>query len=105
MTTLDTMPSFRDYALMRVSLLAQKRAKKARVASTHVNIVLSAIIRVMLHVAGFGLLTLAGFQWNIIAGLVVAGLSCFAMSTLLTAGNQSTNAAEVGRAPDLRTGR
>ena len=104
MTTMDTMPSIRQFALMKVSSLAQNRAKKATEGTYRVNAVLNTLIRLMLHLAGFGLLTLAGFQWNMIAGLIVAGLSCFALSTLMTNSSKAEKV-EVRRAPDLRTGR
>lgn len=107
MTTIDNVPSLGSYALMRLSVLARKRQREAsngsRTSLSTVNAVLVATVRLLLHVAGFGLLTLAGFQWNIIAGLVVAGLSCFVMSTLMT--RNADNATEVRTAPDLRTGR
>lgn len=81
MTTMDATPSLRDYLVMRLaSKVASKRNKATPVRLTW----LQAIVRQVLHIAGFALLTWAGFQWNSIAGLVIAGLSCFVLSTLLT---------------------
>jgi hypothetical protein len=106
MTTFDTVPSFKEFALLRVSMLAQKRARKVQEgrASYRVNAVLSSVVRVMLHLAGFSLLTIAAWQWNIIAGLTVAGISCFVISTLMTSDTPDSET-EDRRAPDMRTGR
>lgn len=79
-------PTLREFALMRLSVFAKSKAKGVRenreriAASTFL-----ATLRVVLHLAGFALLTIAGFQWNMIAGLIVAGASCFVLSTLFTA--------------------
>lgn len=103
-TYASELPTTRDFLAAKVhSLLLSKRTKRL---STPVTAVLNATVRVMLHLAGFGLLTLAAFQWNIIAGLAVAGISCFVMSTLMTTGTAATgNEMEGRRAQDLRTGR
>lgn len=110
MVTMDTFnaPTLRSVMAMKLAnTLARSHNKRANKAlpMTRVTAVLNGIIRVMLHVAGFGLLTMAGFQWNIITGLIVAGVSCFALSTLMTRGNADDTNVEVSRAPDLRTGR
>ena len=85
MTVIDSTPTLREFALMRLSALAKTRANhvKARRESISSNIFLP-LIRVVLHLAGFGLLTIAGFEWSMIAGWCVAGISCFVLSTLLT---------------------
>lgn len=103
-TYANQLPTTRDFMAAKVhSLLTRKRT---RLVSTPVTAVLNAIIRVMLHLAGFALLTLAAFQWNIIAGLAIAGVSCFVMSTLLTTNTAATgDELEGRRAQDLRTGR
>lgn len=105
MTDMGAVPTFKELALMRLAMFARNRATKSREAnaSIRINAVLNGIVRVVLHLAGFSLLTMAGFQWNIIAGLIVAGISCFALSTLMT--RNANGETEVGRAPDLRTGR
>lgn len=105
MTTYDTAPSLREFAVMRLSLWARKRANKAQgsLASTHVTAVLNTLVRVVMHLAGFALLTLAAFQWNMIAGLAAAGISCFAFSTLMTGSTVDERGG--GTAPDMRTGR
>lgn len=101
-TYVNDLPTMRDFFAAKVhSHLIKKGSERKRV--TRGTAVLNGIVRVVLHLAGFGLLTMAGFQFNIIAGLTVAAVSCFALSTLMTRnGNGET---EVNRAPDLRTGR
>jgi len=53
-------------------------------------------IKLTLEIAGFGWLTFAGFQWDTIAGLVVAGLSCFALSWHI-GGDDDTEPAHIQR--------
>lgn len=99
--------NMREYLAIRLSRYAHyKRRERELTSRTNGTVVLYATVRVMLHLAGFALLTLAAFQVNMLAGLAVAGVSCFVLSTLLT-GQRSTavNEMEVRRAPDLRTGR
>lgn len=104
MVAMDIPPTFRGVLALKVANLAIKRGRKK--ATTRITAVLNATVRVVLHLAGFGLLTMAGFQLNIIAGYAVAGLSCFVMSTLMTQGSAAEDdSTEVRRAPDLRTGR
>lgn len=92
----------RDFLAAKIHSKIVARRSSMQV-SNHVTAVLNAIVRVILHVAGFALLTLAAFQWNMIAGLAVAGISCFVFSTLMTGGKVDER--EGGRAPDMRTGR
>jgi len=103
MTVYDLPPTRDFFAAKLHSLLVSKRKSEAS-NRIPINTVLGGIVRVVLHLAGFSLLTLAGFQFNTLAGLVVAGISCFALSTLMT---RSIDGGEhdVKRAPDLRTGR
>lgn len=103
MTTYPSeLPRMRDFLAAKVhrSLVTKRLSNKV---TNRTTAVLNATMRVVLHLAGFALLTMAAGRFNIIAGLTVAALSCFALSTLLTRnGNDET---EVSRAPDLRTGR
>jgi hypothetical protein len=102
MTYVSELPPVRDFLAAKLhSMLISKRANKA---STRSSTVLNALIRIGLHIAGFSLLTLAAWQWNMIAGLAAAGISCFAMSALTT-GSDNGGGDDVRRAPDLRTGR
>ncbi len=103
-TYANELPSTRDWLQAKLyKSLTENKAKKAR-GAIRINTVLNATIRVVLHLAGFGLLTMAGFTLNMLAGLIVAGVSCFVMSTLMTR-TTAAESTEVNRAPDLRTGR
>ncbi|HTS05684.1 MAG TPA: hypothetical protein VMP68_08880 [Candidatus Eisenbacteria bacterium] len=97
MTTYETMPPLSSYLAARVARSLARR--KERTTNSDTNTVL-VLVRVLLHVAGFALLTWSGFQWSMIAGGIVAGVSCFVMSTLFTSNSEPEK-----RAPDLRTGR
>jgi hypothetical protein len=79
--TVETMPSFREFAFMRLAGMARKRSRQS---SVNLPAMLQGIVRLVLHLAGFGLLTIGAFGLNMIAGYCVAGLSCFVLSTLLT---------------------
>lgn len=103
-TYANELPAWRDVLAMKLHRSLTKKQAKASKASTRGMAVLNATIRVVLHLAGFGLLTMAGFTLNMLAGLIVAGVSCFVMSTLMTR-TTATESTEVNRAPDLRTGR
>lgn len=105
MVTMDTAPTFRELAAMKLARFATQRRERATPTNIRVNTVLNAIVRVVLHVAGFAFLTYAGFQWNMIAGLTIAGLSCFALSRLMAPEMPAPSGPPPGRAPDLRTGR
>lgn len=109
MVTFDnaTAPTFRELMIFKLTNLAMKRARtsKASIDGSRITAVLNTTMRLVLHVAGFGLLTMAGFKFNIMAGLIVAGISCFLLSTLMTRNAATPETTEVRRAPDLRTGR
>lgn len=84
--TTDTLPSFGEFALMRLA-----RAKKRKEANAlQVSNSYQAFIRIVLHLAGFALLTIAGFTFSMIAGYVIAGFSCFVLSTLMTAPSEGS---------------
>jgi len=72
-------PSTTQFLLWKLGKVISKKQATARTrARTHFQ----SIIRLMLHLSGFGLLTIAGFTWNIMAGYVIAGLSCFLLAWL-----------------------
>lgn len=92
---LDGQPTIREYILLR---LASKRAKKDR---TIPNIPwMLHTVRVLLHIGGFTLLTIAGWKFSIILGISIAGLSCFVMSYLFTS---KTNNATVDERPTINS--
>lgn len=82
MTTMDT--TLTQFVLGKLAMRA--RTRKQDKASTRTLTWVQTLVRLMFHLGGFGCLTFAGFTWTITAGYVVAGLSCFAMSRLLTGG-------------------
>lgn len=100
--TTEALPTFSQYLAMKLASKAKNRARRVELASTRVPAFIQAIARLVLHLVGFGCLTLAGFTLSMAAGLVIAGISCFVLSWLNTSNPQTT---EVGRAPDMRTGR
>lgn len=107
MTTYTSeLPTMRDFLAAKVHSKLTK-PKRVSQATYPVTAVLYGIVRVVLHLSGFALLTMSAFQVNMLAGLAVAGVSCFALSTLMTRGQTTSDAREmeVRHAPDLRTGR
>lgn len=105
MVVFEDAPNLRAYAGMRLAMWASKRARRtqANYPISRVTAVLNATVRVMLHVAGFALLTIAAWQWNMIAGLAVAGISCFVFSTLMS--GEAAPRTEDGNDTHLRQGR
>lgn len=95
MVAMDGTPDLKTYLAMRLV--------KARKESSNRTVLPSALIlqtvRLMLHLAGFAALTYGAFQFNIIIGYVVGGISCFVLSTLLTS---EKPAKEIPRDPTLR---
>lgn len=83
LTDEDGMPSLRRFAAYKIGKALDRKDKRRTRTRTQ------AAIRVVLQLAGFACLTIAGFLWDPIAGFVVAGLSCFTLSLLLTTGEQS----------------
>ena len=74
------VPSFREFAALRLAKAARTRSTDRPAATNR----LANFLRLVLHLAGFVLLTVAAFQFSMIAGYGVAGLSCFVLSTLTT---------------------
>lgn len=85
--TTETM-SFKEFALMRIAHSARNRARQMHMTTKAIQAgTFLGLLRVVLHLAGFGLLTMAGFSLSMIAGYVTAGLSCFVFSTLMGGGS------------------
>lgn len=87
MVTYEGIPTLQGYLAMRLAKAVSKRKERQPIARTWIT----AIVRLALHLGGFSLLTLAGFQWSMPAGLITAGISCFVLSTLLTSSGESTD--------------
>lgn len=66
--------------------LANRRAEATTRARTRVQ----SLIRVLMTLAGFGCLTLAGFKLHTVVGLVVAGLSCWTIAWLMSGSETAT---------------
>jgi hypothetical protein len=81
MVAMDGNPSLLQMIAWKVGKAAT--ARRDRVATQPANW-LRATVRLILHLAGFGCLTIAGFMWTMAIGMIVAGLSCFALSWLAT---------------------
>lgn len=60
--------------------MAEIDRKLAKKAKTPIQL----FIRIVFQLAGFSCLTIAGFMWTMMAGMVVAGISCFFLSWLVT---------------------
>lgn len=81
MSTMDGTPSLLDFISFRLTKAVKARKDKA---ATHARTWMQTIVRLTLHVAGFICLTYAAFTFSIAAGMIVAGISCFILSPLLT---------------------
>ena len=94
MVTYEGIPTFQSYLAMRLAKAVSKRKERQSTARPWIT----TIVRLALHIAGFSLLTWAGFTWNMPAGLITAGISCFVLSHLAT----SSDTAPETDAPTLR---
>lgn len=81
MTTIDQPLS--ATVMMRIAAVLSARARKASIPKEQVTTFAQAFVKLVMHIAGFTCLTVAGFTWNITAGLIIAGISCFAFSMLV----------------------
>lgn len=85
MVTLEGNPSIASLISWKISKALSNRAERSKAREGNsARTVVQATVRVFLHLAGFACLTYAGFAFNFIAGMVVAGISCFILSTLIT---------------------
>lgn len=79
MTTMDNYPSVMEYIIGKVATRRERKHASLAITRTWFQ----SIVRLMLHVAGFGCLTVAGFSWNMMAGLIIAAVSFFVFSWLI----------------------
>jgi len=82
----STNPTFLQFFAWRLGKAMDRQAKSKAYGTVRVRTILQTTVRLILHLAGFASLTIAGFTWSIAAGLVVAGASFFVLSWL-TASN------------------
>lgn len=91
MTTLDT-PTFTGFIIAR---MAARKRNKAMAATART--MLQTIVRIVWHIAGFSSLTYSAFLWDMRAGFVVLGISCFIMSALTTTSNDTNQSDPMAR--------
>ena len=89
MTTFDSNPGFTQFIAWKLGKFASSRSEAKTKVRTRERTQFQAIVRFVLQVAGLSCLTYAGFEWSTIAGWVVAGISFFVLSTLLTTSDAS----------------
>jgi hypothetical protein len=78
----DSTPSMGDVLLSKLARrLSSRREKTIAVRSWF-----QAMVKVLVQLAGFACLTLAGFSVSFTVGMVVAGLSCFTFAWLVPSG-------------------
>lgn len=89
MTSFDADPSFGQFLTYKLGKLAtarrdskQRNARAASMTGQAAASAFSSFLMVVLHLAGFGCLTYAGFTISITVGWVLAGISCFVLATL-----------------------
>jgi hypothetical protein len=92
MSTMDT-PTFTGLLVMKLA----NRARAKREGKAITRTMLQTIVRIVWHLAGFSSLTYAAFLWDMKAGFVVLGISCFVMSTLTTATNDVSQSDPMAR--------
>lgn len=81
MTTME-IPTFRSWLAWKLRNPARPRVIRTQSRVPALLAFWYSLSKLVLHVAGFSLLTWAGFSFNMPAGLITAGLSCFVLSWL-----------------------
>lgn len=93
MTIYEGVPTFGTFVAMKLANRVTKaRRKEATNRMNRVRTWFQSLVRLVAHLTGFSLLTWAGFTFNMAAGLIVAGISCFVFAWLV--GDSSTETAE-----------
>lgn len=99
MTTFDDAnPTLTQFLFWKAGKAMTKREARVR-EGNRAHTWIGTTIRLMMHLAGFGCLTFAGFTVSLTAGLIVAGFSFFVLSWL------STNAANRPQSTDQAANR
>jgi hypothetical protein len=83
MVTFDQNPSLLAFVMFKVNKALAKRARSQE-TSTHTRTLLFSIVRLLCHLGAFSALTIAGFSWSFIAGLVVLAICLLVFSALFT---------------------
>jgi hypothetical protein len=89
-TTLDTNATIRNMLAFWLSnkLRVKTQAEKAASRTARTSTRFQAIVKFVLHIAGFACLTNAAFLWSSVAGWASAGLSLFVVSWLLNSSHR-----------------
>lgn len=98
MTTMTQSPAVSAFLAFRQAM--RLRRNERSISSSHTSVGLGALVRTVMHLAGFLFLTWAGFTLNMTAGLTVAALSCFVFSALAVPAK--SNAEKATNDPMLR---
>lgn len=84
MTVYEGVPSLGTFVSMKLAnRIARTRRKEATHSVQRARTWVQSFVRFLAQLGGFSLLTSAGFTWNITAGLIVAGISCFVFAWLM----------------------
>lgn len=75
-------PTVMQVILRKFSKRLESRRDRQALGVSRVNTWMQSLVRLMLNVAGFALLTIAAFTVYTAAGFVMAGISCFALAWL-----------------------
>lgn len=88
MVTLESVPGPVEYLGLWSAKLIQRRTRahsSTRDSSLgRTQALFISMVKATMTLAGFGCLTYAGFCWNMRAGLIIAGISFFVLSWLIT---------------------
>lgn len=66
----------------RFTFYLYKLSKRAEQSNARRGNILGKLSKLLLTLGGFACLTMAGFTFSMIAGLIVAGVSCFLLAWL-----------------------
>lgn len=84
MTTFEGVPSLSTFVAMKLTnRISRTRRREMAASQSRARTWVQSLVKFVAQLAGFSLLTSAGFTWNMTAGLIVAGISCFAFAWLM----------------------
>jgi hypothetical protein len=84
MVTFDQNPSLLAFVMFKVNRALAKR-QRVREDSTRAPALFFSIVRLLCHLGAFSALTIAGFTWTFIAGMVTLAICLLVFSALFTA--------------------
>lgn len=77
-------PTISQVILRKLAQRMEAKRDRRLVTSDRTHMRYQAIVRLMLTLAGFSLLTIAAFSLSITLGFAAAGISCFVLAWLAT---------------------